>query len=100
MFTPEFLAAYDAGRPTWLLEKLAANEVFAWAPKAPTRFYYGTKDTDVSPAEAPAAATEMARRGGNATAVCTGEFNHIETAMHAIPAVRRWFDEVSGSDSR
>ena len=95
LFTPEFLAAYDAGQPTWLMTALAENEAYKWAPNAPMRIYFGTKDTDVSPEDSQRGAEEMKRRGGDATAVCAGDVDHIGTVMHAIPEVRRWFDTLS-----
>lgn len=92
LFTKEFLDAYDAKQATWLLTAIAYNEVGPWPCKAPMRLYYGTKDNDVSPVEGPAMAAAMAGRGGNASVVCVGEYDHNESVVRAIPFIRQWFD--------
>lgn len=95
LFLKEFLDDYDNGRPTWLLDALAENEVFRWSPKAPIRLYYGECDKDVSPTESPTVAQDLSSRGCNVTAVNVGPYEHDESAFHAVPMVRRWFDELS-----
>jgi hypothetical protein len=95
LFTKEFLADYDAARPTWLLSAIAENDVHAWAPKAPVRMYYGKKDQDVSPTDSEKAAESMTKLGGNVIAVCTGEHDHLQSILHAVSPIREWFDEVA-----
>ena len=42
MFNAEFLDAFDNGKPNWLLDAIAANDVSDWAPRA-GRLYYGRR---------------------------------------------------------
>jgi hypothetical protein len=94
MFQQAFLDEYDHGRPTWLLEALAKNEAFQWTPKAPMRVYFGERDMDVSPEESRAAVAEWTKRGADVELVSVGEYDHEGSIFHAVPLVRRWFDEV------
>ena len=94
LFTKEFLEAYDAKQPTWLLTAIAENDVEPWACKAPMRIYYGSKDMDVSPVEEPAMVAQMTGRGGNASVVCVGEYDHNASVLHASPFIVRWFNEL------
>jgi pimeloyl-ACP methyl ester carboxylesterase len=97
LFTPEFLQAYDHKQPNWFTDAERANEAYMWAPKAPFRAYYGDKDVDVSPDDAKGFVSEARRRGGDAEAVPVGPYDHTESAFHAVPMVRRWFDTLSAS---
>jgi len=92
LFSPEFLAAYDAGDSNWLIEALAANEVFDWAPRAPLRLYYGDADVDVAPRESTQAARHMAELGGRATAISVGDYDHEHSAIQSVALIREWFD--------
>lgn len=96
MFSPEFLAEFDAGRPTWLLTALAANEAFQWTPQAPVRLYYGERTTMSPPGMGTIAHAELARRGANVSLISVGPFERDQTILHAgAPKVRAWFDELS-----
>ncbi|HEY3947641.1 hypothetical protein [Phenylobacterium sp.] len=95
LFTPEFLAAFDAGQPHWLMDGARANEAYAWAPRAPLRAHYGGRDVDVPAEDTLAFVAEAGRRGGLAEAVNVGPYDHNATVFHAAPAIRAWFDQLS-----
>ncbi|MCA6299743.1 MAG: hypothetical protein IM624_11160 [Phenylobacterium sp.] len=95
MFRSDFLDAQANGGSHWFLDAARANEAWNWMPKAPFRAYYGTQDVDVSPQESIVFAEASAKRGGNATAVDVGPFGHGESVLHAVPLIRKWFDELS-----
>jgi hypothetical protein len=94
MFRPEFLADYDAGRPTWLLQRLAENSLDDWTPRAPVRLYYGDLDLDVTPEEAKAEARRLAARGGDVRALSVGAADHDGSVLPAVTDLRGWFDEL------
>lgn len=100
LFTKEFLDAYDAKQPTWLLTAIAENDIEPWACKAPMRLYYGSKDMDVSPVEEPAMVAKMTGLGDNASVVCVGEYDHNESVVRAIPFIRTWFDGLEPGASK
>jgi pimeloyl-ACP methyl ester carboxylesterase len=93
LFTAEFLDSFDKGKPHWFLSALAENDVINWTPSAPVRIYYGDEDLDVPAEEARRAETEMRRRGASVTALSVGPFNHLESALRAIPRAIQWFNE-------
>ena len=95
LFTQQFLTAFDNKQPHWFLDAMRRNEAYAWAPLAPFRAYYGDKDRDVAPANAKFFAREASRRGGHVQAVPVGPQDHTGTVFHAIPMIRRWFDQLS-----
>lgn len=96
MFQPEFLEAFEAGRPTWVALRLRENDLVAFTPRAPVRLYYGGLDADVSPEEARAQARRWSERGADARAIDVGPFDHDASVLEAAPLVRAWFDELSG----
>lgn len=97
LFRPDALAAIKANQPNWFTDGLAANEAFRWAPKAPLRLYYGDRDTDVSPRDSKQFAAASARLGGNIHLMPQGPYDHVGTALQAVPRVRVWFDQLSAS---
>ncbi len=99
MFRSDFLRAQANGGSHWFLDAARANEAWNWTPQAPFRAYYGTQDVDVSPQESIAFAEASAKRGGNAKAVAVGPFGHGESVLHAVPLIRKWFDELSTNAS-
>jgi len=99
MFRSDFLNAQANGGSHWFLDAARANEAWNWTPQAPFRAYYGTQDVDVSPQESIAFAEASAKRGGNAKAVAVGPFGHGESVLHAVPLIRRWFDDLSATAS-
>jgi len=99
MFNAEFLQNYESGKPTWLLDALASNQVLQWSPRAPLRLYFGENDADVSPKEAQAAVTEFSKRGCDATLASVGACGHEESILRAVPKIRKWFDELSAKSA-
>jgi len=97
LFRPEALAEIKAGQPNWFTEGLAANEAFRWAPRAPLRLYYGDKDTDVSPQDSKRFHGASSKLGGNIRLMPQGPYDHVGTALQAIPRIRVWFDSLSAS---
>ncbi|WP_421848755.1 hypothetical protein [Novosphingobium sp.] len=97
LFRPEAMAAIEAHQSNWFTDGLAANEAFRWAPKAPLRLYYGDRDTDVSPQDSKQFAAVSAKLGGNIKLMPQGPYDHVGTALQAVPRIRVWFDEISAS---
>jgi len=95
LFVPEFLEAYDAGRPHWFLDALTENDVCDWTPLAPVRIYYGEQDLDVLPAEALRAEAEMKPRGADIQALSVGPYTHDASVLRAVPRALRWFTELA-----
>jgi pimeloyl-ACP methyl ester carboxylesterase len=95
LFNPEFLDAYDHGKPHWFLDALAENDVDDWTPVAPVRIYYGDDDVDVLPEEARRAEAAMKQRGADVTAISVGPYDHNASALRAIPKAIHWFTELA-----
>jgi hypothetical protein len=95
LFNPEFLDAYDHGKPHWFLDALAENDVDDWTPVAPVRMYYGDDDVDVLPEEARRAEAAMKQRGADVTAISVGPYDHDASALRAIPQAIRWFTDLA-----
>ena len=95
LLTPEFLAAYDAHREHWFLDRLRENNVLDWSPRAPVRVYFGTGDADVTPGQAACLQENYRSHGGDATAICVGDVDHEGSIVPAAPLIRNWFDELA-----
>ena len=95
IFTPQFLADFDAGRSNWFIEAMRENQAYDWAPKAPFRAYEGDKDVDVPPADSRQFVAGARQRGGAAELIDVGPYDHSGTAFHAAPQIRAWFDSLS-----
>ncbi len=95
MFRTDFLNAEATGGKHWFLDAARANGVLDWAPQAPFHAYFGTKDVDVTPNDSLAFAKSAGHRGGNVQALPVGPYGHGESVLHAVPLIRRWFDELS-----
>ena len=95
LFRPDFLHAFDTHGSHWFIDSMRKNEAYAWAPKAPFRAYYGTKDVDVSPDESRFFAQQAKKNGGNVTAIDVGPYDHGQSVLHAVPLIRSWFDSLS-----
>ena len=95
-FQPTFLAALaaDSTHPFW--RALRDNDLLDWAPRAPTRLYYGGADRDVDPTNAPTAAAHMQAAGApNVAAVDVGAtLDHGGAVVPATVAGRLFFDSV------
>jgi pimeloyl-ACP methyl ester carboxylesterase len=69
LFTPAFLDGFrNAGEPE-LAAYLAANDIYDWAPRVPTRLFHGQQDEVVSFANATTAAAAMAANGSTSVAI-------------------------------
>jgi pimeloyl-ACP methyl ester carboxylesterase len=97
LFRADFLHAFDTHGSHWFIDAMRRNEAYDWAPKAPFRAYYGTKDVDVSPEESKFFAAQAKQNGGNVTAIDVGPFDHGQSVLQAVPLIRRWFDSLSAS---
>jgi hypothetical protein len=97
LFTSEFLAAYENHQPHWFTTDMQKNDVYAWAPQAPFRAYYGDKDIDATPDNTKIFEREATRMGGHLQTVDVGPEDHLGTAYHAVPMIRAWFDALSAS---
>jgi len=97
MFRPEVLADFEAGRSSWLADRLRENDLVAFTPRAPVRLYYGDRDVDVSPEEAHAQARRWTERGADARAVDVGPFEHDPSALEAAILARDWFDTLAAA---
>ena len=95
LFRPEALADIQVNKPNWFTAGLEANAAYRWAPKAPLRLYYGDKDTDVSPRDSKNFQAFSAKLGGHIQLMPQGPYDHVGTALHAVPRARLWFDEIS-----
>ncbi len=96
VFQPALLTALaaDQNHPFW--QALRDNDLLDWAPKAPTRLYFGGADRDVDPTNAPTAATRMRAAGAtNVAAVNVGAtLDHGGAVVPATVAGRLFFDSV------
>lgn len=95
MFRSDFLHAQATGGEHWFLDAARANSTQDWTPQAPYRAYFGTRDVDVTPQDSLSFAKAARSRGGRAEALALGPYEHGESALHAVPLMRKWFDELS-----
>jgi pimeloyl-ACP methyl ester carboxylesterase len=95
LFRPEALAEVIANKPNWFTAGLAANEAWNWTPEAPLRLYYGDRDTDVSPQDSRGFYAASVKRGANIHLMPLGPYDHVGSALQAVPRARLWFDELS-----
>ncbi len=91
VFRADFLRAMDRGAHP-ICRFLALNDVHDWAPKAPVRLYYGTKDTLVPYEIALKTQSHMKRIGAPVEAVDIGPVSHSGSFMPSLIASRTWFD--------
>lgn len=90
LFNQDFLDAFDHNGSHWLLDSFAANSLVDVTPRAPVRLYFGSKDEDVVPDEALAAARVMHARGADVTAVDVGAVGHDPSMLAAAPLILTW----------
>ena len=95
-FQPALLAALaaDSTHPFW--RALRDNDLLDWAPRAPTRLYYGGADRDVDPTNAPTAAAHMRAAGATSVAAVNvgATLDHAGAVVPATVAGRLFFDSV------
>ena len=94
MFNQAFLDAFDRDEPHWYLDAFAANSLVDVTPRAPLRLYYGSRDLDVVPEEALAAARSMSARGADVKAVDVGPVAHEPSMLAAAPLILAWLREL------
>ena len=99
LFGVDFLRAYDEGKTHWFSDGLAAANIVDLAPRAPLRMYYGSKDIDVSPRDAIAAARRMAKKGLDVASVDVGPFGHNPSMLAAAPFIVAWLADLEGRAS-
>lgn len=100
MFNTDFLDAFDNGKPNWLLDAIAENDMSNWAPRAPVRLYYGTEDVDVVPEEALNAERAMKVRGADVETVDLGPLGHEDAMLAAAPLILAWLGELEEAAGR
>jgi hypothetical protein len=61
------------------------------------RLYYGDRDTDVSPQDSKGFYAAAVKRGANIHLMPLGPYDHVGSALQAVPRARLWFDELSSS---
>jgi pimeloyl-ACP methyl ester carboxylesterase len=99
MFNQTFLDAFDHDGSHWYLDAFAANSLVDVTPRAPVRLYYGSKDSDVPPEEALAAARAMRARGADVRAVEVGPVGHDPSMLAAAPLILAWLGELESAAS-
>jgi pimeloyl-ACP methyl ester carboxylesterase len=99
MFNQNFLDAFDRNEAHWYLDSFAANSLVDVTPRAPIRLYYGSKDLDVVPEEALAAARAMRARNADVTAIDVGPVAHDPSMLAAAPLILAWLRELDAAIS-
>ena len=94
MFNQNFLDAFDRNEAHWYLDSFAANSLVDVTPHAPVRLYYGSKDQDVVPEEALAAARAMQARNVDVAAIDVGPVGHDPSMLAAAPLILAWLREL------
>lgn len=97
MFNQNFLDAFDRNEAHWYLDSFAANSLVDVTPRAPIRLYYGSKDMDVVPEEALAAARAMRGRNADVTAIDVGPVTHDPSMLAAAPLILAWLRELDAA---
>ena len=97
MFNPVFLDAFDRNEAHWYLDAFATNSLVDVTARAPLRLYYGSKDLDVVPEEALAAARAMRARGVDVAAIDVGPVGHEPSMLAAAPLILAWLRELDSS---
>jgi pimeloyl-ACP methyl ester carboxylesterase len=100
MFNQVFLDAFDRDETHWYLESFAANSLVDVTPRAPVRLYYGSKDLDVVPEEALAAARAMRARQADVNAIDVGPVGHEPSMLAAAPLILAWLRELDDAAAR
>ena len=99
LLTERFLRDFTQGvrEPAWFYDALEAARTDDYAPQAPLRICFGTRDTIVVPAEAKNAFERMRDAGGRVELHDVGPFTHDDLVVNTLPSVQRWFDELQRS---
>jgi pimeloyl-ACP methyl ester carboxylesterase len=97
MFNQNFLDAFDRNEAHWYLDSFASNSLVDATPRAPVRLYYGSKDLDVVPEEALAAARSMRARSLDVAAIDVGPVGHDASMLSAAPLILAWLRELDAA---
>lgn len=97
---PELIEAFMNGEVPQLIDALKDNDVYDWAPKAPTQICYCTADEQVSYKNALVAYKTMKKNGAERVVLRQSgkKFNHGTCALYTSIYTKMWFDSfVKGS---
>jgi hypothetical protein len=102
LLTARFLDDFAAGRqePAWFYTALGAATTSDFAPRAPMRIHYGSKDDIVIPKEAHTAFERMTNAGGNVELLDVGPYGHDDIVLHTAVPLQQWFDALERERSR
>ena len=95
LYTKVILDDFKSGNHDWFTDRVGENQSFDWKPEIPLRIYYGSKDKDVSPADAIKAYQRMKQLGGNVQLIGVVDLNHLQAAISALPKTRAFFDSLT-----
>jgi pimeloyl-ACP methyl ester carboxylesterase len=93
IFNQSLLDAYDHNGSHWYLNALATNSLADLVPRSPVRFYYGSRDSEVSPKESLNAAERMNRGSVEVSATNVGPVGHDASMLEAAPLILAWLGE-------
>ncbi|GAA1128636.1 hypothetical protein GCM10009630_28080 [Kribbella jejuensis] len=92
LFTPQFAALLQHPTGRLLNALQTADQICQdWTPRVPVHLYSGTKDTDVTAANADSCAASLRRRGADVTVHSMGAVDHTGTAFAAYPKIIQAF---------
>jgi pimeloyl-ACP methyl ester carboxylesterase len=94
LYTQKMIEDIIAGNKNWFTIALGQNETYRWKPITRLRFFYGTKDVDVSPQDAISAYNDMKNLGGNVELINAGNYDHTASLIHSLPEIQRWFNNT------
>jgi pimeloyl-ACP methyl ester carboxylesterase len=104
VLTPEYAAVVErvfaGAKPQEIVSSLPTdprrmfNSLVDVTPRAPVRLYYGSKDLDVTPEEALAAARSMRARNVDVAAIDVGPVGHDPSMLAAAPLILAWLREL------
>jgi pimeloyl-ACP methyl ester carboxylesterase len=97
LFNQSLLDAYDHDGSHWFLDTLASNSLVNAMPRSPVRFYFGSEDMEVSPAESLNAARVMSMRGADARATNVGPVGHDLSMLAAAPLILTWLSGLEAA---
>jgi pimeloyl-ACP methyl ester carboxylesterase len=97
IFNQSLLDAYDHNGSHWYLNALATNSLVDLMPRSPLRFYYGSRDAEVSPEESLNAARQMNRGSVEVSATNLGPVGHDASMLEAAPLILAWLGELEAT---
>lgn len=94
LYTPQIIEDINNANNNWFTSALEENETYMWTPITKIKLFYGSQDIDVSPEDAISAYNFMKNAGGNVDLINVGEYDHVESLLHALPEIQKWFNET------